>query len=102
MFTKEGEERVLQVQAMEGTYVLEGEFTGEVFVYGKQVDDFLGVDYDALSMLNISATQALYQRLVELEEANGQFQVQVDDVKAELNEIKASLGLQDNKTATTK
>ena len=103
VFTKEGEERVLQVQAMEGTsYVLEGEFTGEVFVYGKQVDDFLGVDYDALSMLNISATQALYQRLVELEEANGQFQVQVDDVKAELNEIKASLGLQDNKTATTK
>ncbi|MGB1051942.1 MAG: tail fiber domain-containing protein [Chitinophagales bacterium] len=103
VFTKEGEERVLEVQAMEGTsYVLEGEFTGEVFVYGKQVDDFLGVDYDALSMLNISATQALYQRLVELEEANGQFQVQVDDVKAELNEIKASLGLQDNKTATTK
>ena len=103
VFTKEGEERVLKVEAMEGTsYVLEGEFTGEVFVYGKQVDDFLGVDYDALSMLNISATQALYQRLVELEEANGQFQVQVDDVKAELNEIKASLGLQDNKTAITK
>ena len=103
VFTKEGEERVLEVQAMEGTsYILEGEFTGEVFIYGKQVDDFLGVDYDALSMLNISATQALYQRLVELEEANGQFQVQVDDVKAELNEIKASLGLLDNKTAITK
>ena len=103
VFTKEGEERVLEVQAMEGTsYVLEGEFTGEVFVYGKQVDDFLGVDYDALSMLNISATQALYQRLVQLEEANGQFQVQVDGVKAELNEIKESLGLQDNKTAITK
>ena len=94
VFTKEGEERVLQVQAMEGTsYVLEGEYTGEVFVYGKQVDDFRGVDYDALSMLNISATQALYQRLVELEETNSQFQVQID-------RIKAHVGLEEVSTAS--
>ena len=33
----------------------------KIFVYGKYVDDFLGVDYDALSMLNISATQELYK-----------------------------------------
>lgn len=30
---------------------------GEVFVYGREVKDFRTVDYDALSMLNISATQ---------------------------------------------
>lgn len=30
-----------------------------VFVYGKRVDDVLTVDYDAISMLNVSATQQL-------------------------------------------
>ena len=48
---------------------------------------------DALSMLNISATQALYQRLVELEETNSQFQVQID-------RIKAHVGLEEDNTAS--
>lgn len=30
-----------------------------VFVFGREVDDFLTVDYDAISMLNVSATQQL-------------------------------------------
>lgn len=30
-----------------------------VFVYGRQVDDFRTVDYDAVSMLNVSATQQI-------------------------------------------
>jgi hypothetical protein len=38
----------------------EGELEGdEVFVFGREVDDFLVVDYDAISMLNVSATQQL-------------------------------------------
>jgi hypothetical protein len=40
----------------------------EVFVYGREVDDFRSVDYDAISMLNVSATQELYRRLRTLEE----------------------------------
>ncbi len=32
---------------------------GAVFVFGKEVDDFHTVDYDAITMLNTSATQAL-------------------------------------------
>lgn len=31
----------------------------EVFVYGRQVKDFRSVDYDAISMLNVSATQQI-------------------------------------------
>lgn len=31
----------------------------EIFVYGREVNDFLNVDYDALAMLNVSATQQL-------------------------------------------
>ncbi len=37
-------------------------FTGtaeEVFVYGREVNDFRTVDYDAIAMLNVSATQEL-------------------------------------------
>jgi Chaperone of endosialidase len=39
----------------------------EVFVYGREVSDFRSVDYEALSTLNISATQALLKRLNEAE-----------------------------------
>ena len=31
----------------------------QVFVYGRQVDDFRTVDYDAIAMLNVSATQQI-------------------------------------------
>ncbi len=35
----------------------------EVFVFGREVDDFHVVDYDAISMLNVSATQELAKKL---------------------------------------
>lgn len=37
----------------------------EVFVYGREVTDFRTVDYDAIAMLNVSATQELARRLEE-------------------------------------
>ena len=40
---------------------------GEVFLYGREVDDFHVVDYDAISMLNVSATQALHQKIEQQE-----------------------------------
>ncbi|NOT38306.1 MAG: tail fiber domain-containing protein [Saprospiraceae bacterium] len=42
----------------------------EVFVYGKYVDDFRAVDYDAIAMLNVSATQELIRKVEALEAAN--------------------------------
>ena len=35
----------------------------EVFVYGREVKDFRNVDYNAITMLNVSATQELNHRL---------------------------------------
>jgi C4-dicarboxylate-specific signal transduction histidine kinase len=32
-------------------------------VYGREVNDFLSVDYEAIAMLNVSATQELNRRL---------------------------------------
>jgi hypothetical protein len=40
---------------------------GAVFVYGRAVDDLRAVDYDALSMLTLSATKALKTRVETLE-----------------------------------
>ncbi|MBK9338563.1 MAG: hypothetical protein IPM98_19355 [Lewinellaceae bacterium] len=48
----------------------------KVFVYGKYVDDFKSVDYDALSMLNISATQELYRLVQELQKENAALQAE--------------------------
>jgi hypothetical protein len=64
----------------------------DVFVYGKLVHDFKTVDYDALSMLNISATQELYRRIEALQKQNEQLQnIQkaVSELKAEINNLKS-------------
>lgn len=37
--------------------------SGQVFVYGREVKDFRSVDYEAISMLNVSATQELAKQL---------------------------------------
>ncbi len=39
-----------------------------MFVYGREVNDFRTVDYDAIAMLNVSATQELH-RLVQSQAA---------------------------------
>ncbi len=41
--------------------------TNQVFVYGREVNDFRSVDYEAIAMLNVSATQELAKRLEKLE-----------------------------------
>lgn len=41
---------------------------GRVFVYGREVSDFRAVDYEAIAMLNVSATQELTRRLVKVEQ----------------------------------
>ncbi|MEM6318770.1 MAG: tail fiber domain-containing protein [Bacteroidota bacterium] len=58
-----------------------------VFVYGRQVHDFHTVDYQAIAMLNVSATQqlakeneALKERMTTLEQENSQLQAQVNKI----------------------
>jgi hypothetical protein len=69
-----------------------------VFVYGKYVDDFKSVDYDALSMLNISATQELYRQVQELQKENaalkaenGALRTQSTGVESRLARLEAML-----------
>jgi hypothetical protein len=48
----------------------------KVFVYGKQCTDLKAVDYDAISMLNVSATQELAKKVETLERENSDLQDQ--------------------------
>jgi len=78
---------------------------GEVFVYGKEVNDFHTVDYEALSTLNISATQALLKRIEELEAKNANLTSQVKEMaslKSDIEIIKAQLGLDTKSTVSNK
>lgn len=56
---------VLEVQG--GQFKVAYAKTEKLLVYGRQVDDFHTVDYDAMAMLNISATQAQQQHIEALE-----------------------------------
>jgi hypothetical protein len=44
----------------------------KIFVYGKECLDLEGVDYDAISMLNVSATQELAKKVENLEQENSE------------------------------
>lgn len=73
-----------------------------VFVYGREVNDFRSVDYEALAMLNVSATQELARqvealrkseaRIAELEQKNSQLSAlerKVADLEKLLSQVVA-------------
>jgi hypothetical protein len=62
-----------------------------IFVYGRQVTDFRSVDYEAISMLNVSATQALLKKITALESQNNNLKTEMYEVKADIKELKAML-----------
>ncbi|MEZ4849530.1 MAG: tail fiber domain-containing protein [Bacteroidia bacterium] len=70
---------------------IEGE---TVFVYGREVNDFHTVDYEALSMLNVSATQE-QQRVIEDQQAEidalkKQHKAEIEALKAQNHQMKES------------
>jgi hypothetical protein len=54
-----------------------------LFVYGKYVNDFRSVDYDALTTLNVSATQELARKVAALEAENNALKTQAATDKAQ-------------------
>gem|GEM_PF-1493134 len=58
-----------------------------VFVFGREVNDFHSVDYDAISMLNVSATQALYDIIQQLERDNETLKSDNEQLKAQATKI---------------
>ncbi len=62
--------------------------TDKIFVFGREVNDFRSVDYEALSMLGISAIQALAKEVEVLKKENVK---QKEDFNKRLEGIEASL-----------
>lgn len=79
------------------------EETNRVFVYGREVKDFLTVDYEAISMLNVSATQQIKKEKDEevkaLQEENTELRLQLAEQEKRLAELEAKDKLRDEKLA---
>jgi hypothetical protein len=65
---EQGVHEVLEVTA--GKFRTDFKAEGDVFVYGREVKDFHTVDYEAIAMLNVSATQQLARELKTVQEEN--------------------------------
>ena len=63
----------------------------EVFVYGREVSDLRTVDYDAIAMLNVSATQAMYQQLNDLRARHTDSETALVELKARNAALEARL-----------
>ena len=84
LITGTGTQSVVTVIENDGIQVsVDNNITGEVFVYGKEVNDFRGVDYDALAMLNISATQEQQRLIEQLQQENAVLKNQVGVLNAQ-------------------
>jgi hypothetical protein len=70
-----------------------------VFVYGQEHDDIRAVDYDAISMLNVSATQQLCKEVEALKAENSELKKIASEMK-ELKALVAALEGKSNETVT--
>ena len=84
----EGVHEVLEVRdgAFRTGFVPAGE---KVFVYGREVNDFRSVDYEAISMLNVSASQELARRVEALTAENTALKNRVASLEAMAAEVAA-------------
>jgi hypothetical protein len=62
--------------------------TDKIFVFGREVNDFRNVDYEALSMLGISAIQQLAKEVEELKKENKKL---ATDFESRLNALELML-----------
>jgi len=77
--------------------------TGKVFVYGREHNDVRGVDYDAISMLNVSATQELAKKVEALEAENAELKAHANrlaTLEARMEELEKSVSSQRNGSDT--
>ncbi len=83
------ERKVVEVlETKAGAFKVTVDKDGDVFVYGRQVDDVLSVDYEAISMLNVSATQELSKQVEILKSENQRLKTEQEKMQKEIVAIK--------------
>ena len=60
---------------------------GRVFVYGREVNDFHSVDYEAIAMLNVSATQELAGQVIILQAENAELKEKMAHIESILQNL---------------
>jgi hypothetical protein len=76
-----GEEMATVTAATATSFTVDKKQSGKVFVFGKEVNDFRTVDYEALGTLNISATQELARQLQVQKAINQKLQEQINGLR---------------------
>jgi hypothetical protein len=77
IFNKSGERTFTVTVIDANTFSIPIATDENIFVYGKKVNDLLNVDYDALTTLNISATQQLVKKIEQLEKEMAELKKQL-------------------------
>ena len=65
--------------------------TDKIFVYGREVHDFRTVDYEAISMLGISAIQQLAKENEELKAKNEELRIKNEELNRDFKQLKFDL-----------
>ena len=99
-------EKIYKVNVINGNeFIVDEPINESVFVYGKKVTDLLTVDYDALTTLNISATQQLHKEIETLktkllieEESNKNLEQRLASIEASLSKNQGTPTLHASKT----
>ncbi len=85
-------EKQLKVEVINAnTFSVAEAINDKIFVYGKHIDDLLTVDYDALAMLNVSATQELSKQIELLKAENAKLKSENKTYESRLTKIEALL-----------
>jgi hypothetical protein len=93
--------KVLRTPSAE-SFTIASEFDAKkAFVYGKWVNDYRVVDYDAISMLNVSATQELHRKLLaqaneiaQLKQALAEMVTKAEEREKEISAVRQQAALQ--------
>ncbi len=93
---------VLEV-ASETAFLIENwsKTTENLFVYGKEIPDFHGIDFDQVTALNVSATQELARRVEQLEKENATLRQENGGLRTEMDGIEKRLLKLENGSAGT-
>ena len=94
-------EKIVEITVVNDTqFTVNEAINDNIFIYGKYVNDLLNVDYDAVAMLNVSATQELAKQVEALKKDNHNLRKENEELRKLVLNIQAKL--EGNISANTK